>query len=183
MKQRGVVTTPEADADAHQIDEWWTQNRGAAPNLFVEELADALSLLEMEAGVGVRCVHREIPGLRRYLLRSTRYHVYFVYSDDLVVVIGIWGAMQRTTPRFADSIASTQEAFAAASESTTAIGFVNRNRQEVVRATGLSGNDHLQRVYELLCLHCKCRYGSNGSDNFQRKCPACQGGTTGLSIL
>lgn len=40
MKHRRVVTTPEADADAQRIDEWWIQHRGAAPNLFVEELAD-----------------------------------------------------------------------------------------------------------------------------------------------
>ena len=30
------------------IDPWWMQNRGAAPNCFVEELADALALLGME---------------------------------------------------------------------------------------------------------------------------------------
>jgi hypothetical protein len=29
------------------------QHRGAAPNLFVEELADAIAVLTMEAGVGV----------------------------------------------------------------------------------------------------------------------------------
>jgi hypothetical protein len=38
MKQRRVVTTPEADEDATRIDQWWVQNRGAAPNLFVEVL-------------------------------------------------------------------------------------------------------------------------------------------------
>jgi hypothetical protein len=57
MKHRRVVTTPEADADAQRVDEWWIQHRGAAPNLFVEELADAIALLGMEAGVGVRVSH------------------------------------------------------------------------------------------------------------------------------
>lgn len=98
-----MITAPEADEDARRIDEWWVQHRGAAPNLFMEELADAISLIGMEAGVGVRYVHREIPGLRRYLLRSTRFHLYFIYSDELVVLIGIWGAMRRTTPRFTDN--------------------------------------------------------------------------------
>jgi plasmid stabilization system protein ParE len=92
MKQRLVVTTPEADEDARRIDQWWMQNRGAAPNLFIEELADALALLGMEAGIGVRQPNRAIPGLRRYLLRSTRYHLYFVHSDDAVVIVGIWGS-------------------------------------------------------------------------------------------
>ncbi|MBC7978726.1 MAG: hypothetical protein H7138_27385 [Myxococcales bacterium] len=84
MKDRRVVTTPEADEDARHIHRWWIQRRRAAPNLFLEELADALALLGMEPGVGVRFAHRAIPGLRRYLLRSTRYHLYFVHSDELV---------------------------------------------------------------------------------------------------
>jgi plasmid stabilization system protein ParE len=113
MKQRLVVTTPEADDDAHRINQWWIQHRSAASSLFVEELADALALLGMEAGVGVRYPHREIPGLRRYLLRSTRYHLYFVYSDELVVIVAIWGATRGTSPQFADRVASTKRALPA----------------------------------------------------------------------
>ena len=116
MKQRRVVTTPEADEDAKRIDRWWMRNRSAAQNLFVEELADALALLGMEAGVGMRYAHRAIPGLRRYLLRSTRYHLYFVYSDELVVIVGIWGATRRTTPRFAERAASATGALSTPEE-------------------------------------------------------------------
>jgi hypothetical protein len=29
---------------------------------------------------------------------------------------------------------------------------------------------------------CGHKYGSNGSDNFQRKCPSCQGGAPGLTL-
>jgi hypothetical protein len=182
MKQRRVVTTPEADEDARRIDEWWSQHRGAAPNLFVEELADALALVGMEVGVGVVCAQRAIPGLRRYLLRATRFHVYFVHSDEMVVVLGIWGAMRGVTPRFAARAASASAAFASPAGGTTVVGFVNRNRQEVIRDTGLPGSDHLQRVYELQCHDCGLRYGSNGSDNFQRKCPRCQDGADGLPL-
>jgi plasmid stabilization system protein ParE len=112
MKPRRVVATPEADTDAQRVDEWWSQHRGAAPNLFVEELADAIALLGMEAGVGVRFPHSAIPGLRRYLLRSTRYHLYFVYTDDLVVIIAIWGATRGTTPAFGDRAAITRRVLA-----------------------------------------------------------------------
>jgi len=181
MKRRRVVTTPEADDDARRIDEWWMQNRRAAPNLFLEELADALALLEMEAGVGVRQPSRAIPGLRRYLLRSTRYHLYFVHGDDAVVVVGIWGATRRTTPRFADRVASTAAAFAAAGDMTTP-GFVNRNGQEVTRVVDVPRTEHAQRVYELRCRSCEHRYRSRGSDNFDRKCPACQDGAPGMPL-
>jgi plasmid stabilization system protein ParE len=110
MKPRRVVTTPEADADAHRIDDWWVRHRGAAPNLFLEELADAFALLAVEAGVGVRCTNRAIPGLRRYLLRATRYHLYFVHNDELVVIVGIWGATRGTTPRFTERAANARAA-------------------------------------------------------------------------
>ena len=63
---------------------------------------------------------------------------------------------------------------------TTGIGFINKNRQQVIGATNLSGNDHNQRVYILQCLKDKYKYGANGSDIWQRKCPKHQGGKPGL---
>ena len=63
---------------------------------------------------------------------------------------------------------------------TTEIGYQNPNGQVVVRKTGLAGIDHDQTVYVLRCEHCGHEYGSNGSDNFQRKCPQCQDGRPGL---
>ena len=65
-------------------------------------------------------------------------------------------------------------------ESTTP-GYENRNRQVVVRATGLAGTDFGQYVYVLRCGHCQTEYGANGSDIFQRLCPKCQGGRPGLA--
>jgi len=65
---------------------------------------------------------------------------------------------------------------------TTAPGFVNPNGQEVIRNTGKTGTDHGQFVYELKCQHCGHRYGSNGSYNFQRKCPECQGAADGPAL-
>lgn len=65
---------------------------------------------------------------------------------------------------------------------TTAPGYKNRNTQVVIRKTSLSGNDHNQRVYVLECSRCGHLYGANGSDIWQRKCPACGGGRAGLGF-
>jgi predicted Zn-ribbon and HTH transcriptional regulator len=65
---------------------------------------------------------------------------------------------------------------------TTEIGYINRNRQEVLRKTNLRGNDNNQYVYVLKCNRCGFVYGVNGSDVWQRKCPKCQGGKKGLLI-
>ena len=66
---------------------------------------------------------------------------------------------------------------------TTRKGFINPNGQVVLRATGLPGTDHLQRIYVLLCTQPGCghEYGANGSDIHGRRCPACQGGAPGLA--
>jgi len=70
---------------------------------------------------------------------------------------------------------------------TTAPGYKNRNRQVVIRKTEQKGTDHNQYVHVLECRNpeqpkCRHRYGANGSDIFQRKCPECQGGENGLTI-
>ena len=63
---------------------------------------------------------------------------------------------------------------------TTLTGYVNRNGQVVIRNTRLPGTDYLQWVYQLGCSQCGYTYGANGSDIFQRKCPACQRGSDGI---
>ena len=56
-------------------------------------------------------------------------------------------------------------------KNTTAIGYINRNNQEVIQKTDKLGTDHLQKVYILRCNECKKEYGANGSDIWQRRCP------------
>jgi hypothetical protein len=65
---------------------------------------------------------------------------------------------------------------------TTDPGYVNRNGQVVIRATGLPGTDYGQYIYVLRCSHCAYEYGANGSDVHLRRCPECQGGAPGLAF-
>ena len=68
----------------------------------------------------------------------------------------------------------------ASDRGTTVPGYTNKNGQKVVRATGLPGTDHLQKIYVLSCNSCNTEYGANGSDIFHRRCPQCGGGRPGL---
>lgn len=68
------------------------------------------------------------------------------------------------------------------SKGTTEPGYRNRNGQVVLRRTDLPGNDHNQMTYVLRCDGCGHEYGANGSDIFQRRCPAHDGGAAGLKI-
>jgi hypothetical protein len=64
-----VVTTPIADQQIREIDDWWRDNRDRSPNLFAEELAFAFRLLESAPGIGRRYPHPDAAVLR-VLLRA-----------------------------------------------------------------------------------------------------------------
>ena len=95
-----VVLTPAARDDVRCIDGWWRANRPAAAGLFAGELSAALALLEVAPEMGRPYRHRVIPGLRRVLLRSTRYHVYYVLLDNAVRILAIWSALRGRQPNF-----------------------------------------------------------------------------------
>jgi plasmid stabilization system protein ParE len=100
MNERVVRTTPTADDDIRAIHAWWTANRTAAPNLFLSEFANAVSLIGAMPLIGKRYRAPGMPALRRYLLRSTRYHIYYTVSSSEVVLLTVWGAVRGTTPNF-----------------------------------------------------------------------------------
>lgn len=58
----------------------------------------------------------------------------------------------------------------------TDIGYVNKNNQRNNGITPHEGTDNNQYFYEMECLNCGHKYYANGTDIWQRKCPACQGG-------
>ena len=94
-----VVTTPESDTQIRAIDQWWRTNRPAAPELFAEELANCLVLLEQAPAIGKPYRrHPSAPGLRRLLLRATRYHVYYLPRAEVVTVLAVWHSCRGQLP-------------------------------------------------------------------------------------
>jgi len=96
-----VITTPAADADIRRAHEWWSVNRKAAPHLFAEEFAAAFALLAASPTIGRSYRNRAVRGVRRILMRATRYHVYYVPAASRVVVLAVWGAVRGQRPRLA----------------------------------------------------------------------------------
>ena len=94
-----VVATPEAEGQIRAIDRWWRANRPAAPGLFAEELANCFVILEQALRIGQPYRrHGSIPGLRRLLLRATRYHVYYVSRPEAVAVLAVWHSRRGQLP-------------------------------------------------------------------------------------
>ena len=93
-----VVTPDGVETQIEAVDLWWRENRPAAPGLFVEELAACFDLLERLPHVGRRYAHHEARGLRRVLLRSTGYHVYYVVRGEVIIVVAVWNALRGAGP-------------------------------------------------------------------------------------
>lgn len=95
-----VVVVPDAELQIRTIDAWWRENRTAAPGLFAEELAATVGLIASAPNIGRRRRHRGVPGLRRVLMRATRYHLYYAPSLDglRLFVLAVWSAHRGKGP-------------------------------------------------------------------------------------
>ena len=94
-----IIITPEAADDIRRVHEWWVAHRPSAPGLFLEELAEASALLAKSPDAGRRYGIRGVPGVRRWLLRASRYHVYYAHDGANVHVLAIWSAVRGRGPR------------------------------------------------------------------------------------
>ena len=93
-----VGTTPEADAQIREIDDWWRANRRSSPDLLLEELSASFDIMAEAPQVGRPYRQSPIPGTRRVLLKRTRYHVYYVPRTDEVRVLMVWHAQRGVGP-------------------------------------------------------------------------------------
>ena len=95
-----VWATPQAAAHLRQIATWWGRNRPAARNMFLDEFESAVSLLSEMPDIGRRYRRASVPGLRRWLLSRSRYHVYYVHDEVAaeVIILAIWSAVRGRPP-------------------------------------------------------------------------------------
>jgi len=96
--KRDVVVTAPAEQQLKIIDAWWRDNRPAATGLFEQEFSSAAATLATHPGVGAPVRRRRVKGLRRFRLRATRYHVYYVATDRVVFVLAAWSAVRGSGP-------------------------------------------------------------------------------------
>ena len=89
-----------AKAQIRAAEEWWRANRPAAPNAIREELERASRLIAVQPGVGARARNLSLVGVRRLLLATIRYHLYYrVATDpDRIEVLAFWHSSRGSAP-------------------------------------------------------------------------------------
>ena len=103
MRQMRVHLAPEAREQARKIDAWWRENRPSAPELFVAELSSAFATLASAPKAGAPYPH-ELKGVRRLLLRSSRYQIYYRVKNEDVMVVAIWSSVRGSGPDLSGTI-------------------------------------------------------------------------------
>lgn len=93
-----VRTTPEADTQIREIDNWWRNNRPASPNLFADELTTVFDIIGHAPHIGRLYRQSPVASARRVLLKGTRYHVYYVPLANEVRVLAVWHAQRGVGP-------------------------------------------------------------------------------------
>ena len=95
-----VEFAPEAERQAAQVEQWWREHRGGSPTLFERELRTVLTLLAEHPLLGPPFLRAEQPGIRRYLLRRTRYHLYYSFdrAHRMILVRAVWHTARGQDP-------------------------------------------------------------------------------------
>ncbi len=97
---RRVVLVDEAEQQLKTIDHWWLAHRRASPDLFLDELDQAIGLLSKLPDIGSPFKRTDRPGIRRLLLRRSKYWVYYFHHQHgpIVYVLAIWSTFRGSDP-------------------------------------------------------------------------------------
>ena len=76
MKRRHVKFTLTAQQHVAREKTWWVANRDH-PEVFAEELDEALKIVAMLPGAGTVYASSPVPGVRRVYLRRVALHLYY----------------------------------------------------------------------------------------------------------
>ena len=93
-----VRLVPRAARQAKSIDVWWRENRLASPDLFAEELASAIDALAAAPEIGSKYDAMDVSGIRRLLLRTTQFHVFYDFDGTTARVLAAWSCRRGRSP-------------------------------------------------------------------------------------
>ena len=79
-------------------DSWWKENRPASPDLFMSELRVGLGQIRRFPTVFADLGDPRMPGLRRLLMRKSRYYIYWTTQAEVVEILAVWHTSRGQSP-------------------------------------------------------------------------------------
>lgn len=77
---------------------WWSVNRLAAPGAIRRDLEYALALLVEQPGIGERVETESPMKVRRFLMDTSKYHMYYRVKDQVLEVLAVWHSSREHGP-------------------------------------------------------------------------------------
>jgi plasmid stabilization system protein ParE len=68
---------------------WWRRYRDKAPGKFRLELERVFAKIQAYPEIGVRQISRRNVGLRRYPIRSIRFTLWYILTDDTIEILAL----------------------------------------------------------------------------------------------
>ncbi len=96
---RRIRISARAAVEIRRAADWWVVNRPAAPTAVGTDLAEALSLLAEQPGIGAKYEGTRAPDVRRLLLGRVGYFVYYAADEESVDVLAFWHSVREDQPR------------------------------------------------------------------------------------
>ncbi len=98
--RRRVVFVDKAELQLEAIDRWWLTHRRASPDLFLDELDQAVDLLSEVPDIGSPFRRSRIAGVRRLLLKRSKYWLYYFHDRQRlrVYILAVWSTSRGSDP-------------------------------------------------------------------------------------
>lgn len=95
-----VDVTALAARQIREAEQWWRENRTAAPNAVRHQLDRAFTLIGSQPRIGAHATNVRLQGVRRIYLPIISYHLYYhvVSPPEHVEVVALWHSKRGTGP-------------------------------------------------------------------------------------
>jgi plasmid stabilization system protein ParE len=90
--------TRRAAAEIERAEQWWRDNRPAAPDAFRADLQGAFALLQRQPAVGAKVGNTRLEGVRRPHLGRIRYFMSYQLRPEELVILSVWRTSRGRTP-------------------------------------------------------------------------------------
>ena len=96
-----VRISPEAERQVRELESWWAVNRPAARTTFKEAFSALVGHISRMPGIGRPCDDIELPGVRRLLMESTPYAVFYRVDHEAteVFIAAVWSRARGRSPQ------------------------------------------------------------------------------------
>jgi plasmid stabilization system protein ParE len=98
VRRLGLKFAPGAAEQLRDANDWWKLNRPESANLLATEFNAAIDLLRDAPGLGAPYPNDALSGARRFFMRKSRFHIYYVLAEHTLIVAAVWSARRGHGP-------------------------------------------------------------------------------------